>query len=88
MAVKTNIKKKDDRQAMVRMPRAKKVCLFCTEKKEPSFTDSVILRKFMSDRAKIQPRLRTGACSKHQRRLTTQIKYARHLSLLPFSAKV
>lgn len=68
--------------------RAKKGCLFCHNKKEPEFTDSVTLRRFISDRSRIQPKLRTGACSKHQRRLTRQIKYARHLALLPFIPSV
>lgn len=64
--------------------RIKKVCLFCQEKSVPSYTDSLTLRKFMSDRGKIVAKARTGACSKHQKRLTTEIKRARHLALLPF----
>jgi small subunit ribosomal protein S18 len=62
----------------------KRVCSFCESKKEPDFTDASSLRKFMSDRARIQPRARTGVCSKHQRRVTKHVKYARHLALLPF----
>lgn len=62
----------------------KRVCVFCESKKEPDFTDAAALRKFMSDRSRIQPRARTGVCSKHQRSVTKHIKYARHLALLPF----
>ncbi len=58
--------------------RAKKVCFFCQSKATPSYTDLVTLRKFLSDRAKIVPKLRSGLCATHQRAITKQIKYARH----------
>ncbi len=61
-----------------------KKCQFCEAKKVPSYTDVMVLRKCMSDRAKIMPKQRTGACSKHQRAVSREIKYARHLSMLPF----
>lgn len=54
----------------------------------PSYTDTVSLKRFVSSRAKIVPKLRSGACSKHQRALTREIKRARHLSLLPFTLQV
>jgi small subunit ribosomal protein S18 len=43
-----------------------------------------MLRGFLTDRGKIQPRRRTGTCAKHQRQLATAIKRARHLAMLPF----
>jgi len=61
-----------------------KDCLFCKEGKNPSYLDYELLKKFISDRGKIVSRGRSGVCSKHQRKLTTHIKYARHLALLPF----
>lgn len=70
------------------MPARKKTCFFCDNNKEPHFTDSAALRKFMSDRSRINPKQRSGVCSKHQRELTSQIKYARHLAILPFITKV
>ncbi len=42
------------------------------------------LRGYISDRGKIEPRRRTGACAKHQRVLARAIKRARHLALLPY----
>lgn len=66
----------------------KKVCFFCQSKTNPAYTDTSVLRRFTSDRAKIVPRLRSGLCAKHQRALTRNIKYARHLSLLPFIPQV
>ncbi len=65
----------------------KKVCAFCVEKVEKiDYKDTARLRKFTSDRAKILPRRVTGTCAYHQRELTTAIKRARHVALLPYSA--
>lgn len=78
----------DDKVGVVSARKTKRVCQFCANKKEPSFTDSATLRKYMSDRFRIVPRSKSGVCSKHQRRVTTEIKRARHLSLLPFVAQI
>lgn len=64
--------------------RTKKVCFFCQSKIVPAYTDIVSLRRFTTDRAKIVPKAKSGVCSRHQRAVTRNIKYARHLSLLPF----
>lgn len=66
----------------------KKVCFFCSNKTSPSYTDIVALKRILSERGKIVPKLKSGLCSKHQRGVTKQVKYARHLSLLPFTPKV
>ncbi len=65
--------------------RKKKVCIFC-EDKIPyiDYKDTVRLRKFISERGKILPRRISGACAKHQRQLTTAIKRARVVALLPY----
>ena len=65
----------------------RKVCAFCTEKiRLADYTDVKRLQRFISDRGKILPRRRTGTCARHQRGLTTAIKRARHMALLPFAA--
>ena len=65
----------------------KKVCSFCVEKIDNiDYKDTARLRKYTSDRAKILPRRVTGTCACHQRQLTTAIKRARHVALLPYSA--
>ena len=65
----------------------KKVCQFCVEKAEViDYKDVSKLRKFVSERSKILPRRVTGTCAKHQRELTTAIKRARHLALLPYTS--
>ena|SRR3989338_2627653 len=68
--------------------KPKKVCYFCQNKLNPSYTDLANLRRFLTDRAKIVSKERSGVCSKHQRMVAKHIKYARHLSLLPFVPKV
>ncbi len=73
------------RKQMDEMKPAKKVCFFCKGKTSPSYIDVVTLRKFINDRAKIVAKSRNGLCSKHQRRVSEQIKYARNLALLPFT---
>ncbi len=65
----------------------KKVCQFCADKVEYiDYKDVAKLRRFVSERAKILPRRITGTCAKHQRQLTTAIKRARHIALIPYSA--
>lgn len=71
-----------------RATRSKRECFFCQNKSNPSYTDLAALRRFLTDRAKIVGKERTGVCAKHQRAITRNIKYARHLSLLPFVPKV
>ena len=48
------------------------------------YKDVARLRKFISERAKILPRRVTGTCAAHQRELTTAIKRARQIALLPY----
>jgi len=68
--------------------RLKKVCQFCSNKTEPHYFDIVALRRFINDRGRIVTRTRSGSCAKHQRRITKEIKRARHLALLPFTVRV
>lgn len=64
----------------------RKVCAFCVDKSRIiDYKDASRLRRFLSDRAKIEPRRKTGVCAKHQRRLSTALKRARFLALLPFT---
>ena len=60
-------------------------CIFCKTGTEPDYRNYEDLQKFLSDRAKIIGKRRSGICSKHQRMLATAIKRARHLALLPFT---
>ncbi|MCS7206826.1 MAG: 30S ribosomal protein S18 [Dehalococcoidia bacterium] len=66
-------------------PPRKKACPFCVDKNLAiDYKNIVLLKRFISEQMKIEPRRKTGVCAKHQRRLATAIKRARHLALLPF----
>ena len=67
--------------------RRKKVCIFCEDKiAYIDYKDSAKLRKFISERGKILPRRISGTCAQHQIKLTTAIKRARQVALLPYIA--
>lgn len=57
-------------------------CWFCENELDPSYKDGEVLRSFLSPRGKILGKRITGVCSKHQRRLSREIKRAREMSLL------
>jgi small subunit ribosomal protein S18 len=65
-----------------------KPCRFCVEKTGwIDYKDEPLLRRFINDRGKIVPRRQSGVCALHQRMLTTAIKRARHLAILPYTAE-
>ena len=49
--------------------------------------DVAKLRKYVSESGKILPRRITGTCATHQRALTSAIKRARHLALMPYTER-
>ena len=64
---------------------SKKVCRFCAEKLDDvDYKDIKLLQRYINSYGKIESRKRTGTCLKHQRRVATALKRARHLALLPF----
>jgi small subunit ribosomal protein S18 len=66
----------------------RRVCAFCVDKVESiDYKDPNRLRRYVSDRGKIEPRRKTGTCARHQRMLTLALKRARHVALLPFTAE-
>ena len=65
--------------------RRRKVCQFCADKtKEIDYKDVETLKKFVTERGKILPKRITGTCAMHQRAVTTAIKRARIVALLPY----
>ena len=69
--------------------RRRKVCKFCTEKIAlVDYKDVRLIGQFVSERGKILPRRLTGTCSSHQHELTTAIKRARNIALLPFALAI
>ena len=66
--------------------RRRRTCRFCADKID--YIDYKDVRQLMMaipERGKIQPRRISGTCAKHQRKLTTAIKRARQLALIPYA---
>src|SRR6266850_1658403 len=69
-----------------RRPR-RRVCSFCVEKVQKiDYKDVGRIRRYISERGKIDPRRKSGTCAKHQRMLTAALKRARFMALLPYTA--
>jgi len=67
------------------VPR-RRVCAFCVDKVETiDYKDVARLRKYLSERAKIEPRRKTSTCARHQRALSVALKRARHMALMPYT---
>ncbi|MFO7877569.1 MAG: 30S ribosomal protein S18 [Desulfovermiculus sp.] len=65
----------------------KKFCRFCADKKLPlDYKRPDILQDFVTERGKIIARRITGTCARHQRNLTTEIKRARQMALMYYTA--
>lgn len=65
--------------------RRRRACRFCVEKIDYiDYKDVRVLMLSIPERGKIQPRRISGTCAKHQRKLTTAIKRARQLALIPY----
>jgi len=71
-----------------RYGRRRRVCPICAEQvKFIDYKDVGLLRRFLSDRGRIESRRRLNTCAKHQRALARAIKRARYVALLPFTAE-
>ena len=80
-----NTRKKRRRPSAADARRRPKVCQFCKDKAEfVDYKEVAVLRKFMSDRAKIRSSRVTGNCPQCQRKVATAIKNAREMALLPY----
>ncbi len=71
---------------MSRYSRRRKYCRFTAEGiKEIDYKDLNLLKAYVSETGKIIPSRNTGTKARFQRQLTTAIKRARFLALLPFA---
>ena len=71
---------------MARYFRRKKYCRFTAEGiTEIDYKDLNLLKAYVSESGKIVPSRITGTKAKYQRQLTTAIKRARYLALLPYT---
>lgn len=63
----------------------RKYCRFCANKElKIDYKNVDLMRQFVSDVGRIDPARITGTCAKHQRKLTTEIKRARQMALIPY----
>jgi small subunit ribosomal protein S18 len=68
--------------------RRKKFCYFTTNKiSEVDYKDVNLLKKFTTESWKIVPSRITGTKARFQRMLSTSIKLARYLALIPYCDK-
>jgi small subunit ribosomal protein S18 len=71
---------------MARFFRRRKFCRFTAEGvTDIDYKDLQTLRNYVTESGKIVPSRITGTKAKYQRQLTTAIKRARFLALLPYS---
>jgi small subunit ribosomal protein S18 len=69
-----------------RRGRRRRVCIMCAEHmKTVDYKDIGFLRRYVSDRARIETRRKSSSCAKHQRAVARDIKRARHLALIPYT---
>ncbi len=71
---------------MARFMRRRKYCRFTAEGIEQvDYKDIELLKDFVTETGKVVPSRITGTKAKYQRQLSTAIKRARYLALLPYS---
>ncbi len=87
MATRRNGKdRRPRRPAQSALFKRKKFCRFPAEKIEwIDHKDVDLLKDFISDTGKLIPARLTGTSAKYQRQLSTAVKRARFLALLPFT---
>jgi small subunit ribosomal protein S18 len=67
----------------------RRYCAFCKDKVDYlDYKDVNMLRKYMTDRGKIKPRRVSGNCAQHQHQLSTAVKRAREMALVPYTVPV
>lgn len=71
---------------MARFMRRRKYCRFTAEGiEEVDYKDVDLLKDFIGETGKIVPSRITGTKARYQRQLSTAIKRARYLALLPYT---
>jgi small subunit ribosomal protein S18 len=67
------------------MARPAKNCPFCENGiRIVNYKDESTLRRMVTEQGKLLPRRMTGTCARHQRQVTTAVKRARFLALVPY----
>ena len=67
------------------MRRGAKACPLCEAGiRQINYKDEKSLGRLITEQGKMLPRRMTGMCARHQRLVTTAIKRARYLALVPY----
>lgn len=67
----------------------KRICRFCENGDVYiDYKDEKLLTRFITEDGKIIPRRVSGTCAHHQRMLTTAIKRARIIAIIPFISNI
>ncbi len=67
------------------MRRPQKTCSICESGvRVVDYKDERTLTRFLTERGKILPSRLSGTCARHQRQLSTAIKRAREIALIPY----
>lgn len=87
MAKKARAQKRGRRRGQERGMRKVTNCPLCTDGRSGyvDYKDVNLLRRYMSDRAKIRSSRVSGLCPQCQRKVATAIKNAREMALLPYT---
>ncbi len=85
-------KKKLDKKGRAKGPKKgagrKKICKFCVESVEKvDYKDIQRLKFYTTERGKMLPARISGVCARHQRQLSTAVKRAREMALMPYIAE-
>ena len=68
-----------------RFSSRRKACWFCVQKvNQIDYKAAGRLRRFVSDRSRIDSGKKSGNCARHQRMVRTALKRARYLALIPY----
>lgn len=68
-----------------RRPRG---CEFCRAKTDVvDYKDANLVRRYITERGKMEPRRKASTCARHQRAVAQAVKRARHLALLPYTSE-
>lgn len=69
------------------MAKQRKQCFFTKKNITPDYKDVSLLQRYITPWSKIKKSKDTGTCAKCQRELSTAIKRARYLGLMPYTAR-
>lgn len=78
----------DDRGGDRRRAPRRRGCEFCRNKVDyVDYKDVDVLRYYVGDRAKMEPRRKVGTCARHQRMVSQAVKRARYVALMPYTVE-